>query len=450
MGTESVGRNDPCPCGSGKKYKHCCLRKDRQQGIRSRTEPAQVQPQRELASALTRLRGLQRRATRRGRADKTPELDQFVELAEEVAAFEAMSDEIYAAIDTLEEHRSEFEAMMRSDEVVDHTRRFFSEERFARWWFTAEDVYRAFEAVGYPEGRIEAQGNVELAEAALLHLVGQEQRARLAWQLLMLLPEYVNAGRYLDAWLVQYSAFQMLETPERSNPFLSMMFYHGYQEWATEIEDQRRKVVRAIGFDPDEIRTSDPSLEEIEARVQAVWDDPEKRARVEAAQERYAMLAAQTEAEVWEWQQNAMRLLDREDAARLYLSDEEMEPWIPMLEERLGPLSVEVEQALAEGRAEDPGITDAVSQEMFAISKEMAAKIFTPQRLAQLREELQAYRHDLDAAQDRQAAVSVHGALISLKGDLDPGEEPLLIVICVASIRALLIGFAEGMGTETE
>ena len=23
---EKVGRNDPCPCGSGKKYKQCCLR----------------------------------------------------------------------------------------------------------------------------------------------------------------------------------------------------------------------------------------------------------------------------------------------------------------------------------------------------------------------------------------------------------------------------------------
>jgi len=23
-----VGRNDPCPCGSGRKYKHCCMRKD--------------------------------------------------------------------------------------------------------------------------------------------------------------------------------------------------------------------------------------------------------------------------------------------------------------------------------------------------------------------------------------------------------------------------------------
>ncbi|MDJ0685771.1 MAG: SEC-C metal-binding domain-containing protein [Alphaproteobacteria bacterium] len=23
--TPRVGRNDPCPCGSGKKFKHCCL-----------------------------------------------------------------------------------------------------------------------------------------------------------------------------------------------------------------------------------------------------------------------------------------------------------------------------------------------------------------------------------------------------------------------------------------
>ncbi|MHB8833897.1 MAG: SEC-C metal-binding domain-containing protein, partial [Desulfobacteria bacterium] len=24
-----VGRNDPCPCGSGLKYKKCCIEKDR-------------------------------------------------------------------------------------------------------------------------------------------------------------------------------------------------------------------------------------------------------------------------------------------------------------------------------------------------------------------------------------------------------------------------------------
>ena len=24
---EKAGRNDPCPCGSGKKFKNCCMRK---------------------------------------------------------------------------------------------------------------------------------------------------------------------------------------------------------------------------------------------------------------------------------------------------------------------------------------------------------------------------------------------------------------------------------------
>jgi len=24
-----ISRNDPCPCGSGRKYKHCCMKSDR-------------------------------------------------------------------------------------------------------------------------------------------------------------------------------------------------------------------------------------------------------------------------------------------------------------------------------------------------------------------------------------------------------------------------------------
>ena len=27
--TKKVGPNDPCPCGSGKKYKKCCMQKDK-------------------------------------------------------------------------------------------------------------------------------------------------------------------------------------------------------------------------------------------------------------------------------------------------------------------------------------------------------------------------------------------------------------------------------------
>ncbi|MDG2764764.1 SEC-C metal-binding domain-containing protein [Vibrio parahaemolyticus] len=31
--TKKVGRNDPCPCGSGKKYKKCCGAPDKENVI---------------------------------------------------------------------------------------------------------------------------------------------------------------------------------------------------------------------------------------------------------------------------------------------------------------------------------------------------------------------------------------------------------------------------------
>lgn len=36
-----VGRNDPCPCGSGKKYKHCCYAKD---SVKHEPEEPEVDP----------------------------------------------------------------------------------------------------------------------------------------------------------------------------------------------------------------------------------------------------------------------------------------------------------------------------------------------------------------------------------------------------------------------
>ena len=32
-GTKKVSRNDPCPCGSGKKYKQCCGKSGPKKGV---------------------------------------------------------------------------------------------------------------------------------------------------------------------------------------------------------------------------------------------------------------------------------------------------------------------------------------------------------------------------------------------------------------------------------
>ena len=36
---QKPGRNDPCPCGSGKKYKKCCLHKDADNTLKHPTSP---------------------------------------------------------------------------------------------------------------------------------------------------------------------------------------------------------------------------------------------------------------------------------------------------------------------------------------------------------------------------------------------------------------------------
>lgn len=36
---QKAGRNDPCPCGSGKKYKQCCLKKSEEQATAAKYTP---------------------------------------------------------------------------------------------------------------------------------------------------------------------------------------------------------------------------------------------------------------------------------------------------------------------------------------------------------------------------------------------------------------------------
>jgi len=43
-------RNDPCPCGSGKKYKQCCLIKDEAKARAAREKAAEAAPAAEAAA----------------------------------------------------------------------------------------------------------------------------------------------------------------------------------------------------------------------------------------------------------------------------------------------------------------------------------------------------------------------------------------------------------------
>jgi tetratricopeptide (TPR) repeat protein len=76
-----TGRNDPCPCGSGKKYKHCCLERDRAA---------------ELASASAQRVALQAQTAKQAarRKDHQAELLDYQAALQEAQALDAASNAV--------------------------------------------------------------------------------------------------------------------------------------------------------------------------------------------------------------------------------------------------------------------------------------------------------------------------------------------------------------------
>jgi hypothetical protein len=205
MNTQKTKRNDPCPCGSGKKYKQCCMKKDQ--------------------------------APRRARAVLAHHLadqqETTAEMAEAVAAYETTFDEIEAATEAMDSHRAEFQKMLNNPRTIaERAQVLFVEARFEPYRYAATDVQRACEATAYPEPPAQGEPDyVQFLNMATAYLTDKKARLRIGQELLQMIPDYVNEERYMDAWLLQFCAHHMVETPNEANPFLGQMFEHGLNEW---------------------------------------------------------------------------------------------------------------------------------------------------------------------------------------------------------------------------
>lgn len=84
-----IGRNDPCPCGSGKKYKKCCEARDQLAAASKRTSPMGIAEIREAMRGgfAEELRnGLDARAERVTELIDAGQLDEAEQVARELEA----------------------------------------------------------------------------------------------------------------------------------------------------------------------------------------------------------------------------------------------------------------------------------------------------------------------------------------------------------------------------
>jgi uncharacterized protein YecA (UPF0149 family) len=436
MTANEVGRNDPCPCGSGKKYKHCCMRKD-QQRRRAGVGSSTGHPREQAGNLLQGIRRLGRQLKSQRPGEQATDLLKSLEDLEEMVSYQAMEDEIEAAALTLEEHGDVYDEMMADPPAaMERAQSLFSEERFASMRYSADDLQDAFKHVGYlsPIGGELSDEDMETMVAATLHLAGdRKNRQRLARQLMMALPEYVEAGRYRDSWLIQHSAYLMTRGPKQSNPFLFAMLQLAFEEWEDRAVEEHEALMRELGIDRSALRGA--GIQEMEALFEQITADPRKQARVEAFYKAHPEFSDKARAEVAELERASLKLLERDDAECLFLSVEEVAPWLPALQEQFDLAVGPVRVAVAQGEEPDPEAVRAMQVRVVEITRQMAEAVFTPERIDQLVGDLKGYQRSLDEAGEREEAGWAYGALASIRADASPADKPFLAALCFASLR---------------
>ncbi len=435
-----VGRNDPCPCGSGKKYKYCCLRKDQRRRRGGTEVSASGASQKRSVGGLLEQAEFPTRQVGGGRGEEARASQEQGEWLERMAAELIAEQQIDAAMEMLEERRDAFDEMVADPiKMMDRAMGLFSGDLFSDFRISPDALQQAFDAVGYPRsgGQGFSDEDIEILAAIAIHLAGDEEaRADAARSLLALLPGLVDAGRLKDGWLVQHSAYCLVEVPEWNSPLMSVMVQLAYAAWQQDMQEKRESMLAELGVDVSALRTADP--DEIRALRLDVERDPEKLARAERFYAEHPTLQASAERWMMQVGSEVLKLLKRDEAQGLLLSPQEMEPYLSDFVERMEAMQERFGNPYGAGGSADSEMLQAARASIRVVAREMTASIFSSERVNKLIEAMKEYAHGLDCRGDDDEARWVRKALAIVELDMDLSENPVLLAISYGSVREAL------------
>ncbi len=343
----------------------------------------------------------------------------------------------------MEKHRAEFEELAADgNRFAAFAEAVFAEECFAPLRFTASDVQGAFDHVGHPGTLAPDEETVKVFRAAILHIADEGRRSKLSMRLLLRLPEFVAAGRYLEGWVLQWAALETAQCQDESNLFLFQMFSYGYDALAAEKRATNESFLRQIGFDVEPLRGMNP--DELDAWVQSRADDPAKTAALEAFFRENPGLRAESVMNLEAMERNSSKLFERDDSRFLLVPFEEVQPWLMIFNERIsqsGCLAETPDAALSEESARR-----TFEEVVLPLMREMAGAIFTRDRILRLVADLKKYRSERFAAGDKATPALAMGAITYLEREDSPGENSFLLTLCWSSLTSAIKAMAAETG----
>ena len=431
-----LGRNDRCHCGSGKKYKHCHWQPDQQQPPVLDPPPvAATPPPLDFVDVRRQMQALSKQVP----GSESAEIRRLMNSVELLVDYELHAAEIEAAQLAIEPYYPEFDALLQDKTAAfERMRRLFGEEPMVPLRFHAPEIRRAFAAVGYP-GLAADRRTAATFRKAILFLADTARRQLLTTRLLRLLPEYVSAGRHLDAYLLLHCAMLTTDETGESNPFLYAMFEYGLMEWDTQRLEQDGDLLRRMGLNLEQLRELSP--DELEHQMQELIADPDRAREMESFVKANPDVRAALEAQCASADSLSILLLDRADAGLLLPTEAESLPWLEIFQQRLMANTALV----AKLQCSSPGkkSLQALSDLMWEWAGEMAVAIFIPARVTQLKTALREFATQHRAAGDYDGHKQAEAALLVLGRSPGTGDQHFLASICYTVLRDMLRAMGE-------
>jgi hypothetical protein len=447
-----IGRNEPCPCGSGKKYKHCHLASDEQQQRASRKEKEAAEAVEAEGNDLSMdfsmpdeglPRGMDPRQTlkfldqlsHQGSGKDQAELQQLLAKNQHLIDYVQRQEEIDAALEALDSHSSEFEELAQEEEgLKERIQELFEEEPFDKFRFTKEEVARALEKHGQRRSfSSDQEEEVKVLRAVIRELVNKERRTELSIGLWLELPAFVNAGRYVDAAIIARTAENLQEQDDELDPFLIEMMASGYDEWAGEKRNANEAILREIGLDP--VALAGMGHEEIRAQLKMLDADPVQSARLREVMLHHPEVEMQGIENLKMLERQATALLTREDVDELLLTFDEIEASLPDFQQRIetiASLAPDLSSMAGQGKlGADHPITIALRD----LISDITQRVFSPERITQLVGQLKCYRDRRLAEGDKHAALVAEMASLMLENEKQPELNPFLCNLSFTSLR---------------
>lgn len=406
------GPDDLCPCGSGLPREDCCGRESRAPGARKRA-PLSSQPD-------GRDRATRTAPDDASGASLTYDVDELIAQAR-------------AAQKVLKPHLAEFEALLADPRAYfDRALALFREEDLAPLCFSVEQVEAALEALECSplDDPLESGEALEIVSDVVMEAADRRYRRRAACLLLSLLPKYIAAQRYVDAWIIYASALQALEVDERLTPFLQLMLYLSFERIKMAMDALQVQMLRDLNLDP--AGAEEMSSEELTARFLERLGAPDGEAWARGLLEGWPVGRAWVEGHLALVESKAAHLFEREDARHLYLSAREARPWMRAFSESVEPLLPTMAREL-QGSGPTAETMRQVTDAVLEMAGEAAAELFTRARILKLASQLLDYGRHLSKAGETQAAGIARGLGLWLADVEDPETSPALRMLCYYS-----------------